>query len=140
MAATDGGASDHKHRTWPAPWMGGLGNFPHFDFARLVSLSPSTTHVDFCIFVRSIPPSKAELVTARGEAHERREANGRPMTSAALQAVKGYTTRRLTNGSGAAIGFTPAASNRGREANTKRVSGLTTDKPQSRQLRPVRQP
>ena len=62
------------------------------------------------------------------------------MTSAALQAVKGYTTRRLTNGSGAAIGFTPAASNRGREANTKRVSGLTTDKPQSRQLRPVRQP
>src|SRR6516165_4276180 len=71
---------------------------------------------------------------------ERREANGRPMTSAALQAVKGYTTRRLTNGGGAAVGFTPAASNRGREANTKRVSGLTTDKPQSRQLRPVRQP
>jgi hypothetical protein len=50
---------------------------------------------------------------------ERREANGRPMTSAALQAVKGYTPRRLANGSGTAVRFTPAASNRDREANTK---------------------
>src|SRR5262245_25567393 len=89
MAATDGDASDHKHRTWPAPWMGGLGNFPHFDFARLVSLSPSTTHVDFCIFVRSILPSSDGV----RRSSERREANGRPMTSAALQAAKGYTTR-----------------------------------------------